>query len=52
MLKYDKILSDVAKNIDDVNNEDVFITDFYPRFISESIYEDDEEKKIVVGTDP
>ena len=50
--RYDEILSKVAKNIDDVNSEDYFITDFYPQFISECVYEDDEEKKVIVNTDP
>lgn len=33
MQKYDKILSDVAKNIEDIDGEKEFITDFYPKFI-------------------
>lgn len=52
MQKYDKILSEVAKNIDQINTEDHFITDFYPDFITESVYHEDQEKKIVASTDP
>jgi hypothetical protein len=47
MQKYDKILSEVAKNIDDIDGERDFITDFYPKFISESTYEEDQEKRVV-----
>ena len=42
----------MAKNIDEVNSEEHFITDFYPPFISDCVYEDDEEKKIIASTDP
>jgi len=42
MQKYDKILSEVAKNIEEIEGENEFITDFYPRFIYESTYEDDQ----------
>ena len=47
MQKYDKILSDVAKNIDDIDGDGDFITDFYPKFISDSTYEEDQEKRVV-----
>lgn len=52
MKNYDKILSDIAKNIEDIGGEGDFITDFYPKFIWESTYEEDQQKKIVVNTDP
>jgi uncharacterized membrane-anchored protein YhcB (DUF1043 family) len=52
MQKYDKILSEVAKNIEDLDGEGEFITDFYPKFISESTYEEEQEKRIVANTDP
>lgn len=52
MQKYDKILSEVAKNIEDIDGEKEFITDFYPNFIWESTYEEEQEKKIVANTDP
>lgn len=38
MQKYDKILSEVAKNIEEIDGDGEFITDFYPKFISESTY--------------
>ena len=38
MQKYDKILSEVAKNIEEIDADADFITDFYPKFISESTY--------------
>ncbi len=42
MQKYDQILSDVAKNIEEIDGERQFITDFYPKFIWESTYQDDQ----------
>ncbi len=50
--KYDQILSDVAKNIQEIDGEKEFITDFYPKFIWESTYEEEQEKKIIANTDP
>jgi hypothetical protein len=32
MQKYDKILSEVAKNIEEIDGEGDFITDFYPKY--------------------
>ena len=52
MQKYDQILSDVAKNIEEIEGEKDFITDFYPPFIWESTYEEEQEKKIVASSDP
>lgn len=52
MQKYDRILSEVARNIEEVGGEGDFITDFYPRFIWESTYEEDQEKRIVANSDP
>lgn len=52
MQRYDQILSDVAKNIEEIDGEKQFITDFYPSFIWESTYEQDQEKKIVANSDP
>lgn len=52
MQKYDKILSEVAKNIEEIDADGEFITDFYPKFISESTYEEEQEKRIVNNTDP
>ena len=52
MQQYDQILSQVAKNIDEIDGEKEFITDFYPKFIWESTYQEEQEKKIVANTDP
>ena len=52
MQKYDQILSDVAKNIQEIDGQKQFITDFYPSFIWESTYEEEQEKKIVSSSDP
>ena len=52
MQRYDQVLSQVARSIDQINSEGQFITDFYPEFITESVYEEDQEKKIVGSTDP
>ena len=52
MQKYDQVLNEVAKNIEEIDGQREFITDFYPKFIWESTYEEDQEKKIVNNTDP
>lgn len=52
MQKYDRILSEVARNIEEIDAEGDFITDFYPRFVSEATYEEEQEKRIVNNTDP
>ena len=51
MQKYDKILSEVAMNIEEIEGANEFITDFYPKFIWESTYEEDQEKNIVAKSD-
>jgi hypothetical protein len=33
MQRYDQILSEVAKNMEEVDGEAEFITDFYPKYI-------------------
>ena len=52
MQKYDRILSEVARNIEEIEADGDFITDFYPKFISDSTYEEEQEKRIVNNTDP
>ena len=49
---YNEIINDLAKNVDQANAREYFITDFYPEFALNSTYEDDEEKRIVATTDP
>jgi hypothetical protein len=34
MQKYDRILSDVAKHIEEIDGDGEFITDFYPKYPS------------------
>lgn len=37
----------MAKEITDINNSKHFITDFYPNYVLDCQYKNDEEKKIV-----
>ena len=52
MQKYDRVLNEVAKNIEEIDGEGEFITDFYPQFIWECNYENEQEKQIIRNTDP
>lgn len=40
--KYDKILGEVAKSIEQIGGEGEWVMNFYPSFIAEATYTDDE----------
>jgi len=42
----------VAVDLDDLAGNQQFFADFYPEFIVNTSYENDQEKKIVLSSDP